>query len=203
MPTKNIFPIKIYTEQIDGYKKINKGLISDINVLRKKDLEGIAWSKQHYRGGYTSYNSITDLHERFPDFITLKQAIDIHAKKYAGALKWDLMGRKLHMTLSWVSIMPEHTYHTMHAHPLSVISGTYYIDVPKGSSSIKLEDPKLLYLMNSPPRKSTARAEEQNYLNIAAQNGQLILFESWLRHEVPPQPIDKERISFSFNYEWY
>ncbi len=203
MPTKSVFPTKIYIEQLEHYRKLNKGLLHDIEILSQKDLEGIAWSKQHYQGGYTSYSSITDLHERFPDFIELRKAIDKHVKKYARSLNWDLMGRKLHMTVSWVSMMPKSTYHTMHTHPLSVISGTYYIDIPKGSSALKLEDPKMPFLMNAPPRKANAKAEEQNYLHIPAKNGQLVLFESWMRHEVPPQPVSNNRVSFSFNYEWF
>jgi Putative 2OG-Fe(II) oxygenase len=31
----------------------------------------------------------------------------------------------------------------------------------------------------------------------------LVLFESWLRHEVAPNPIDEERISVRFNYNWF
>jgi len=30
----------------------------------------------------------------------------------------------------------------------------------------------------------------------------VILFESWLRHEVPPARFAGERISISFNYAW-
>jgi len=34
----------------------------------------------------------------------------------------------------------------------------------------------------------------------AAQAGTVILFESWLRHEVPANPTVEERVSVSFNY---
>jgi uncharacterized protein (TIGR02466 family) len=30
-----------------------------------------------------------------------------------------------------------------------------------------------------------------------------VLFESWLRHEVMPNPTEAERISVSFNYSWF
>jgi uncharacterized protein (TIGR02466 family) len=30
----------------------------------------------------------------------------------------------------------------------------------------------------------------------------VILFESWLRHEVPPARFSGERVSVSFNYAW-
>ena len=36
-----------------------------------------------------------------------------------------------------------------------------------------------------------------------AEAGNVVLFESWLRHEVPPNPVDAERISISFNYNWF
>jgi uncharacterized protein (TIGR02466 family) len=28
------------------------------------------------------------------------------------------------------------------------------------------------------------------------------LWESWLRHEVPPNAADEDRVSVSFNYRW-
>jgi uncharacterized protein (TIGR02466 family) len=35
-----------------------------------------------------------------------------------------------------------------------------------------------------------------------ARAGNLILFESWLRHEVAPNRVAAERVSVSFNYDW-
>jgi uncharacterized protein (TIGR02466 family) len=35
-----------------------------------------------------------------------------------------------------------------------------------------------------------------------ATAGNVTLFESWLRHEVPSNPLKAERISISFNYDW-
>jgi hypothetical protein len=29
------------------------------------------------------------------------------------------------------------------------------------------------------------------------------LFESWLRHEVPANPVTGVRVSVSFNYSWF
>jgi uncharacterized protein (TIGR02466 family) len=38
---------------------------------------------------------------------------------------------------------------------------------------------------------------------VPAEAGKLVLFESWLRHEVPPNPVEAERVSISFNYNWF
>jgi uncharacterized protein (TIGR02466 family) len=38
---------------------------------------------------------------------------------------------------------------------------------------------------------------------VPAEQGKVVLFESWLRHEVAPNPTEAERISISFNYSWF
>lgn len=203
MASQLVFPTYIYSANLGmRAKKLNAGLLHDIEVLKRTDREGINWSKKNYKGGYTSYNSITDLHYRFPDFVDLEKFLRPHINKYIKSLNWDLQGRKVQMTTCWVNVVPKNTYHSLHIHPLSVISGTYYVKIPKGASSLKLEDPNISKYMNCPPRKSGAAKTQQPYLHFAPRAGDLILFESWMRHEVPPNQANEDRISVSFNYEW-
>ena len=77
---------------------------------------------------------------------------------------------------------------------LSFISGTYYVQVPRGAAALKFEDPRLSKMMAAPPGKA--------FVSVPAKAGDVILFESWLRHEVPPARYAGERISISFNYTW-
>ena len=90
--------------------------------------------------------------------------------------------------------MPAGVVHSWHLHPTSFISGTYYVQVPKGAGALKFEDPRLSRMMAAPPRNS--------FVSLPARAGDVILFESWLRHEVPPARYAGERISISFNYAW-
>ena len=53
------------------------------------------------------------------------------------------------------------------------------------------------------PRKAKARMANRTWIEIPAKAGNLVLFESWLRHEVPPNPANEERVSVSFNYGWF
>jgi uncharacterized protein (TIGR02466 family) len=55
-------------------------------------------------------------------------------------------------------------------------------------------------MMAAPPRR--AGAAQRAHVEYPARAGQVILFESWLRHEVPPARYAGERISISFNYGW-
>jgi uncharacterized protein (TIGR02466 family) len=101
-----------------------------------------------------------------------------------------------------VNIMPPNSAHSMHLHPLSFLSGTYYVATPAGCPGIKFEDPRLDRFMAAPPRVSRARKANQTHVTYPARAGNLILFESWLRHGVAQNSADGERISISFNYNW-
>jgi uncharacterized protein (TIGR02466 family) len=107
------------------------------------------------------------------------------------------------MTDCWVNIMPRGVVHGLHLHPHATISGTYYVRTPKACAALKLEDPRLDRYMAAPPRLANARIANRPWVTIPAESGQLVLFESWLRHEVPSNQSASERISISFNYGWF
>lgn len=203
MGVKLVFPTFIYTGDLgETARKLNKKLSKEIKILSEIDEAGQRWSKVNYYGGYSSYGSLTKLHRTSPYFQELEDLLRGHVKKFVKALNFDLMGRKLEMTTCWANSMGHATHHTLHSHPLSVLSGCYYVDVPPKSSPFKIEDPRLPFLMNSPPRKPTAPEEQQNYMLVQPKAGSFLLFESWVRHEVPPHRGTKNRLSISFNYEF-
>ena len=90
--------------------------------------------------------------------------------------------------------------HTGHIHTNSVISGTYYVKVPDGAGPIVYEDPRLTQMMAAPPRKKTAGPEFKSHVSFTPEALTVLLWESWLRHEVPLNRAQGERISVSFNY---
>jgi uncharacterized protein (TIGR02466 family) len=57
--------------------------------------------------------------------------------------------------------------------------------------------------MAAPPRRAGARRARRPWVLMPARAGYYVLFESWLRHEVPPNPAAGERVSISFNYSWF
>jgi len=68
---------------------------------------------------------------------------------------------------------------------------------------LKLEDPRLDRYMAAPPRAADASSENRPWVTMPVAAGTLLLFESWLRHEVPPNPVNAERVSISFNFNWF
>ncbi len=57
--------------------------------------------------------------------------------------------------------------------------------------------------MAAPPRSARAGPKNQPWITLPAVAGQVVLFESWLRHEVVTHPTAAERVSVSFNYNWF
>jgi len=202
--TRAWFPTQIYAAPLTrrGLDRFNAGLADECRRLREFDAAGRRWSKSNYPGGYTSYASMNELHRFSSSFAALERKLTAHVRAFARALELDLRGREIRMTDCWVNIMPPAAAHSLHLHPLAFVSGTYYVATPAGCPGLKFEDPRLERFMAAPPKLPTARPEHRTHITYPAKAGHVILFESWLRHEVAANRIDAERISVSFNYNW-
>ena len=171
-------------------------------VIAEDDEAGQTWCEKNDFPGYTSYASLTDLDWRFPIFKNVINALDKHVGAFAKDLEFDLGDKLISLDSLWINILPFGGIHTAHIHPHSVISGTAYVAMPEGTSSIKFEDPRLSMMMAAPTRTEGAREELIGFVYANPKVGDVLLWESWLRHEVPMNMADEDRISISFNYKW-
>jgi uncharacterized protein (TIGR02466 family) len=205
MPIQYLFPTLVYAAPLEhgSSAPLNRRLLRECLQLRHDDRAGRVWSAGNYPGGYTSYNSRCHMQRVSPTFAQLERSLDRHVRRFADSLALDLRGKRLAMTDCWVNIMRHRVVHGLHLHPLATISGTYYVQVPRGSAGLKLEDPRLERFMASPPRRARASRHHRAWVTLPARAGHLVLFESWLRHEVPPNQARGERVSVSFNYGWF
>lgn len=171
--------------------------------IYEDDEAGQVWSEENGYPGYTSYASLTDLPWRSPVFKAVKDALDKHVAAFAETLEWDLGEGHLELEDLWINILPEGGTHSSHIHPHSVISGTTYVALPDGAAALKLEDPRSARMMAAPPRKKGCREDLATFVYMKPEVGEVFLWESWLRHEVPINMADdEERVSVSFNYKW-
>jgi uncharacterized protein (TIGR02466 family) len=192
----SLFPTLIYRAEIAAG---DRALAKAVGILAEQDRDGRRWCRRHGYVGYTSYASIDDLAARDPAFARLETAIERHAARFAKSLHWDLRGGVPRCDSMWVNRMPEGGSHTGHIHTNAVLSGTYYVTAPEGASPLVFEDPRLPLLMAAPPRRPNAPREFQTQVSERPRAGTLLLWESWLRHEVPLNRSTTERISISFN----
>jgi uncharacterized protein (TIGR02466 family) len=173
-----------------------------MRITARDDKAGQAWCADKGYPGYTSYGSLNDLSWRGPAFASLADHLDEHAALFARELDFDLGSKKLVLDSLWINILEPGGVHTGHIHPHSVLSGTFYVETPEGAGGLKLEDPRLPLMMAAPPRKARAAPDQRSFHYVRPRAGDLLLWESWLRHEVERNGAETERLSISFNYRW-
>ena len=196
---ETLFPTLIYRTALTGTGRLNQDLELAAFSLAENDRAGQRWCAKHGYAGYTSYGSLADLPDRSPPFARLKRLIEQHAARFARELRWDLRGGKPLCDTMWVNVLSEGGSHSSHIHTNAVLSGTYYVKSPEGAGPIVFEDPRHALMMAAPPRKSSAPRPLRTYVSQQPSPGLLVLWESWLRHEVPLNRAEGERISVSFN----
>jgi uncharacterized protein (TIGR02466 family) len=200
---ETLFVTRLYRAEIAGRgpgKRLNEDLKAACLSIAGDDAAGQAWCAANAYRGYTSYASLDDLAWRAPVFADLLEAVAPHVAEFAKAADLDLGRRKLVPDSIWINVLEPGGHHAAHIHPQSVVSGTYYVEVPPGASAIRFEDPRLPLMMAAPPRRARAPREAQTFVSVAPKAGTLLLWESWLRHEVPVNTAETERISVSFNF---
>jgi uncharacterized protein (TIGR02466 family) len=205
MALRPLFVTQVYEATLAGergFSDFNAELEEACQMLAAEDRAGQAWCREHRYPGYTSYASLDDLPRRASVFDDLKRKLDKHAAAFANDLALDLGARRLKLDSLWVNVLKPGGAHTGHIHPHSVLSGTVYVAVPPGASALKLEDPRLPLMMAAPPRRADAEESARSFVYLTPEPGAVLMWESWLRHEVPANGAKSPRISISFNYGW-
>lgn len=194
--SRSLFATRLYEAIVDDETLLGD-LAHSIRSFADDDEAGRRWSRDKGYKGYTSYASLNDLPRRDPAFDELKRLLGRHAAAFARELAWEV---KPKLDSLWVNLLKPGGHHSAHIHPHSILSGTFYVEVPQGSGTIRFEDPRLPMMMAAPVRRDDAPEELRQFVGVEPQRGLLLMWESWLRHEVMPGTAKADRLSISFNF---
>jgi len=102
---------------------------------------------------------------------------------------------------SWINCSPAGSHNSAHVHPGAEISGVFYISVPPESGQIVFRDPRPQSEMSRLYSKDGKIFETLTpRVPVTPAPGDLLLFPSWLMHQVEPGEDHKElRISMALN----
>ena len=199
--TEHLFATTIYRAKLGGSRQ--KAFLDELRVacraIAQEDGAGQNWSDEAGYKGYTSYASLDDLPVRNPTFAELCERLQPHLAEFCAAVDFDTRGLAPEIDSIWINVLEPGGTHTGHIHTNSVISGTLYVDIPEEASAIRFEDPRLAMMMAAPPRKQRAELHNRQFVYMQPAAGTVLLWESWLRHEVPVNMAREDRISVSFN----
>ena len=128
------------------------------------------------------------------DLKQVKEEIRIAVCDYLQALRYTGM-YQYRIGSSWLTLTRKGEYAHMHTHGFFDISGAYYYKTNGDDGELFFDQPQDLirnsiFIKNIPDR-----------MVFKPEVGKMLLFPSWFRHGVKPNPTDNERISLSFNIE--
>jgi len=194
--SRSLFVTPLYEAELGAAVSLDE-LAHSIRTLAEDDTAGRRWCREHGYKGYTSYASLDDLPRRDPVFAALARTLARHAAAFARELAWDVKPR---LDSLWVNLLRGGGHHSAHIHPHSILSGTLYVEVPAASGPIRFEDPRLPMMMAAPTRSADAPEPLRSFVTVQPTPGTILMWESWLRHEVIPGTGKAERLSISFNF---
>lgn len=172
----------------------NKEILPNI----KKIFESINWDSlkdDRYPNGYTTFYGGQDLNEQlknsmpeFCDFV-LESCYEILNRQQIA-----IGNKKLIVTTFWLSRMLENGHHSKHLHTHSFYSGTYYVNADNESAKIKFYDPRLY-------RQFLPNINSNEIVAYTPEEGKLLLWDSYLEHEVEMNFSTNPRDAISFNID--
>lgn len=100
----------------------------------------------------------------------------------------------------WININKTKDFNVEHAHPFSLISGTFYVKTNKNSGNIVFNNPNM-FIESYVKEKYIQKYNEvnSNVWKYQPIDNLLLLFPSWIKHYVEPNQSQEDRISISFN----
>lgn len=177
-----IFPVPIYqtilnreftTEEINFCNDLEK---------RKNDLN------------FTSSNNYI-LDEK--PFAKLKDELFLRVENYFERIVTPKYNVSPYITQSWINWTDTNESHHMHAHSNSIISGVLYLNADKKYDSIKFHKHNNYQTLKFPT--SNYHVFNSQSWTFPVHTGEIILFPSYLSHEVSQKIGDNLRTSLSFN----
>jgi len=198
MRTRTLFATKLYENALS-----DEGLLTEVaqsmRDIAMEDAPGRHWSEQFGYRGYSGCATKNDVHLHPGPMQQLADWLVQEAAAFCEECALDL-GRRPRLDRMWVNLLRCDGHQRGHIHARSIISGTIFVEVPVGAGVTCFEDPRLPLMMAAPPRANGAPEDLHTVVAIEPRRGHVIMWESWLRHEVLPGKSSADRLSVTCDF---
>ena len=183
---QELFPTPIWIVDLEPVEA------AALNISLKAEIERLIAPRPTIPAG-SNWQTPQDLHTK-PAFAEFVKLVETAARGVARHLQVDQY--PMAITGCWANVNPRGAYHPTHHHPNNYLSGVYYVAVPPPGSRIVFQDPRPSMIMPKPKQYTRITA---NGADAQSKEGRLLIFPAWLKHNVPSNQGQSERISISFN----
>ena len=187
--TNLIFPVPIHQFDVNGFSEIQSDLIDYAYKLREKDPIG---NKKSNEGGWQSF-----------DF-DINDSDDILHNLLINCLnKFPRFKKNVYGSMdAWVNIIKTGDYNVTHDHPTCDLSGVLWIKAPKDCGNIVFDSPVQFQTYREVSSYCDDFKKENNIFKsyfFEPTEGRVLIFPSYLAHDVKKNLSQEDRISVSFN----
>jgi len=183
----SVFPCPVYNVKRDS--NLTPEEEKEIGTIVK---EGMKWISGLLQQANDTYIFDTKLKN-------LKEFIEQHIKNYVKEIINPKKELDFYITQSWLNVIKPGGNVQQHSHANSIISGVFYISTGEGDK-ITFTDPNIKLKEMIKFKNEEYNLWNSTYWSLPSKNNELMLFPSWLNHQViPNEKATTDRISISFN----
>lgn len=184
------FSTPIWIRKLASYERMNTDIVAFVDG-QQGTMPSVSRSNV---GGWRSHDKIHGM-ERFSELTGIVGNVCAQCAKH---LDFDFGNFDLLITQMWINRNGPGDYNKLHAHPNSLLSGAYYVQMPPQGGNIEFHDPVPVRPMMGFPTRAGGSGTPSS-VELKCEEGMLLVFPSWLQHGVQPNRSSDYRISVSFN----
>lgn len=178
----SIFPTDVLVERVDH--------LLQREIVQEFDQLAVTYFKHPDQHDITTEDYRDDILDRMP---ILDNEINRRLEKYVNYLGFD-PATVINRT-SWAVRYAQNERTLCHDHGIADLSIAYYLQLPARSAGIYFEDPTAQHTR-------LLTHQRGNQFMIEPEQGDIVVFPSWLKHGSMPNPSEEYRIVISANY-WF
>jgi uncharacterized protein (TIGR02466 family) len=120
--------------------------------------------------------------------------------KVVEQFKYDLSELNLKFLNMWININYKNSSNRVHIHHNSILSGVYYLKCPENCGDLVFpRNYSESFIIDSIGSIKEDNTFNHRSISYRPEENKLLLFPSWVPHEVTNNNSEEERISISFN----
>jgi uncharacterized protein (TIGR02466 family) len=190
-----LFPTAVWMIEYDNYQGVNQGILDEMSR--------VDWEAEHRRSGRAG-----EAHDRYLEdiFITTELVPSAEAilsafvhgcEQIAEESEWDLVSNEIRVSDLWAHVTPPGKNTQRHHHLPDHLSCAYYVRTPEDCGNLRLLDDRKYRI--GEPDSATPNALTGHWVDVPAREGLMVIFPSWLSHQVGENRSDEPRVSLSMN----
>ena len=190
-----LFPPAVWMIEYDNYQGVNQGILDEMSR--------VDWEEEHRRSGRAG-----EAHDRYLEdiFITTELVPSAEAilsafvhgcEQIAEESEWDLVNNEIRVSDLWAHVTPPGKNTQRHHHLPDHLSCSYYVRTPEDCGNLRLLDDRKYRI--GEPDSATPNALTGHWVDVPAREGLMVIFPSWLSHQVGENRSDEPRVSLSMN----